>query len=245
VLEPRVTDHAIWLVALLLYVYDAARLLGPRQMLLVEAAGGHLAPVLVDNPFASGARALAFGPLHLPHRGVFLAAWGRPWSEGPTLTTTLAALAALRASLGPLRWLALLGGVLLFIAGPALTLTLGPDAAVLYTAAVLYPTVAAAVTALWWRRRRLRLTTGRALVLSLEVLVCPAFLPNLVRKITAQHPIEADAAQVLAAAAPAEARDELLTHLERRTEALLDDDAADPAARPGLRSYLATLRTAR
>ncbi|HEX6212170.1 MAG TPA: hypothetical protein VF136_15415 [Methylomirabilota bacterium] len=243
-LEPRAADHAVWLVALLLYVYDAARLLGPRQMLLVEAAGGRLAPALGDNPFASGARALAFGPLHLPHRGVFVAAWGRPWSDDATLAATLEALGQLRGSLGPLRWLAALAGGLLFVVGPALTVTLGPDAAVLYTAAVLYPTVGAAIAALWWRRRRLRLTAGRSVVLSLEVLVCPAFLPNLVRKIIGQHPVETDAAQVLAATAPAEVREELLARLARRAEAILDDDA-DPAARPSLQSYLATLRTAR
>jgi hypothetical protein len=244
VLEPRAADHAVWLVALLLYVYDAARLLGPRQMLLVETAGGRLVPTLGDNPFASGARALAFGPLHLPHRGVFVATWGRPWSDDATLAATLATLGQLRGSLGPLRWLAALAGGLLFVVGPALTVTLGPDAAVLYTAAVLYPTVGAAIAALWWRRRRLRLTAGRSVVLSFEVLVCPAFLPNLVRKILGQHPLEADAAQVLAAAAPAEVREELLARIARRAEAILDDDA-DPAARPSLQSYLASLRTAR
>jgi hypothetical protein len=81
-------------------------------------------------------------------------------------------------------------------------------------------------------------------LLSIEVLICPAFLPNLVRKITGQHPIEPDGAQVLAATATAEVRDEFLARLARRTEAMLDD-AADPAAQTGLSSYLATLRTAR
>jgi len=244
VLEPRATDYAIWLVALLLYLYDAARLLGPREMLLVEDAHGRLAPALGDNPFTSGARALAFGPLHLPHRGVFVATWGRPWSDGAALKTTLEAVARLRASLGVVRLLTALAGVLLFVAGPALTTALGPDAAVLYTAAGLYPTVVAAIAALWWRRRQLRLTAGRSALLSIEVLICPAFLPNLVRKITGQHPIEPDGAQVLAATATAEVRDEFLARLARRTEAMLDD-AADPPAQTGLSSYLATLRTAR
>jgi hypothetical protein len=245
VLEPRATDHAIWLVALLLYLYDAARLLGPRELLLVEQAHGRLAPALGDNPFTSRARALAFGPVHLPHRGVFVAAWGRPWSDAAALTTTLEAVGRLRSSLGGVRVLSALAGLLLFVGGPALTLALGPDAAVLYTAAALYPVVVATVAALWWRRRRLGLTTGRSALLSLEILVCPAFLPNLVRKITGQLPIETDAAQVLAATATAEVTEELLARLAHRAEAMLEDDAVDPAAHPGLRRYLATLRSPR
>ena len=244
-LEPRAADHAVWLVALLLYLYDAARLLGPRELLLVEQPRRGLAPVLGDNPFTSGARALAFGPVHLPQRGVFLASWGRPWSDAAALTATLEAISRLRASLGIVRALSALAGVLLFVVGPALTLALGPNAAVLYTAAAVYPTVVAAVAALWWRRGRLRLTTGRSALLSLEVLLCPAFLPNLVRKITAQHVIETDAAQVLAATATAEVTEELLTLLTRRAEAMLDDEAADGAGHSGLRRYLATLRSPR
>lgn len=244
-LEPRITDHAIWLVALLLYLYDAARVLGPRELLLVEGAHGRLAPALGDNPFTSSARALAFGPLHLPHRGVFVVPWGRPWGDAATLTATLEAVGRLRASLGALRWLAALGGALLFVVGPALTVVLGPDAAVLYTAAALYPTVAAAIGTVWWRRSRLGLTVGRSVVLGLEMLVCPAFLPNLVRKVTGRHLIETDAAQLLAATATAEDREESLARLARRAEAVLDDPAADGTTRTGLRSYLTTLRAAR
>ncbi len=245
-LEPtRVADYAIWGVALLLYLYDAARLLGPHDMLLVEAGHGRLAPALADNPFASGTRALAFGPLHLPHRGVFVAAWGRPWCDGARLRTTLESVGRLRASLGVVRLLAALAGVLLFVVGPALTMALGPDAAVLYTAAALYPTVVAAIVALWWWRRPLRLTAGRSAVLSLEVLICPAFLPNLVRKLTGHQSLEADGAQVVVATAAAEVRDEFLARLARRTEAMLEEDAADPATQARLRAYLATLEAAR
>jgi hypothetical protein len=246
VLEPtRAADYAIWGVALLLYVYDAARLLGPHDMLLVEAGPGRLVPALADNPFTSRTRAVAFGPLHLPHRGVFVATWGRSWCDGAGLGTALGSLGRLRASLGAVRLLAALAGLLLFVVGPALTMALGPDAAVVYTAAGLYPTAVAAIAALWWRRRPFQLTVGRAVVMSLEVLLCPAFLPNLVRKITAHHALDADGAQVLAATAAGEVRDEFLARLARRTEALLDDDTADPAARAHLRTYLATLEGAR
>ena len=241
----RVADYAIWGVALLLYVYDAARLLKSREVLLAEAGGGRLVPVIGDNPFTSATRAVVFGPLHQPHRGVFVARWGQAWNRAEELRATLDALGRFRASLGVARVLGAVAFVLLFFVGPALTMGLGPDAAVLYTAAALYPTVGASIGALWWRRRHFRLTAPRCAVLSVEVLVCPAFLPNLVRKITGHYPIEADGAQVLVALAGTGVRDEFLARLERRAEEMLDADASDPAAQAQLRTYLTALRAAR
>ncbi len=46
---------------------------------------------------------LAFGPLYLPHRGVFVATWGRPWMDAAGLQATLGSLARLRAYLDGLR----------------------------------------------------------------------------------------------------------------------------------------------
>ena len=66
----RLVDHAVWVVALALYAYDAARLLGPHDVLLVEAGRGRLTPMLSDPPFTSWTRVLTFAPLHAPHRGV-------------------------------------------------------------------------------------------------------------------------------------------------------------------------------
>jgi len=241
----RVADYAIWGVALLLYVYDAARLLKSREVLLAEAGGGRLVPVIGDNPFTSATRAVVFGPLHQPHRGVFVARWGQAWNRAEELRATLDALGRFRASLGVARVLGAVAFVLLFFVGPALTMGLGPDAAVVYTAAALYPTVGVSIGALWWRRRHFRLTAPRCAVLSVEVLVCPAFLPNLVRKITGHYPIEADGAQVLVALAGTGVRDEFLARLERRAEEMLDADASDPAAQAQLRTYLTALRAAR
>ena len=242
----RLADYAIWAVALALYAFDAGRRLGPRQLLLIEAADGRLEPTLNESPFTARARAVAFAPLHRPHHGVFLASWGRPWADAASIQPILEALARFRASVRPARVLAGLGFALLFAVGPILTLLLGPDAAVLYTAAALYPTTLAAVVWLWWRRRTFALGGGRAALLGIEMLVCPAFLPNLVRKLTASYRIEADGAQVALTLTQGEARAEFLTALERRMQALLEDeDGLDTADRAGLDAYLATVRAAR
>jgi O-antigen/teichoic acid export membrane protein len=212
-------------------------------MLLVEAGRGRLRPLLGDNPFGSGGRVPALAPLHLPFRGVFLAAWGRPWSDATLLQGRLDALGRLRASLGLLRVVASAVFALLFVAGPLLTAVLGPDVAVLGVAVILYPALAAGVAVLWWRRRRLGLTPGRALWLSVEILVCPAFAPNLVRKVTMPHAIDLDGAQVIAAAAAPDVRDDFLARLVTRAEDLIE--AAGPDADAGLRGYVAALRSAR
>lgn len=238
-------DYAIWLVALLLYVCDAAKLLSPRDLLLVEAGGGRLAAAFSESPFTIAGRVLVFAPLLLPHRGVFVAPWGRPWTADAQLNATLESLRRFRGSLRSARTLAVWAFLLLFLVGPALTLALGPNAAVIYTAAVLYPTVLVAITTLWWKRRDFRLTAGQSARLSVEILICPALLPNLVRKITAPRPIEADGAQVLAAVGSTEVTDAFFTRLESRAEALIEEEGTDAALEEELRAYLATVRTAR
>jgi hypothetical protein len=239
----RGADYAIWAVALLLYLIDAARLLAPREVLLAEAGRGRLAPRLGDNPFTLGGRILAIAPLLRPDRGVFVAPWGAPWIDDARLGPTLASLAGLRRALPTARVLASTAFVLLFAVGPVLTLGLGPSAAVLSTAALVYPTALAAIGWMWRRRRALGLAAPRCAWLTFELLVCPAFLPNLVRKITAGHAIDADAAQVLVGTR-SDVDDEFLARLERRVEELLDGSDADDL-RGAWSRYLATVRGAR
>jgi len=243
--QPRTADFAIWLVALALYAFDAARLLSPRELLLVETGGGRLAAVFSAYPFTLGGRILAFAPLTRPHRGVFVAPWGRAWSAEPVLRATLGWVEALRRTLLPARLLAAAAFVLLFVVGPALTLLLGSDPAVLWTAALVYPTAVAAVGVLWWRRRAFGLTARHAALLSLEVLVCPAFLPNLVRKITTARPVEADGAQILLATAADDVKAEFLARLSSRAEELINQAADDATRQAALRNYLAAVRAAR
>ena len=238
-------DYTIWIVAFLLYVGDAARLLSPRQLLLVEAGRGRLVPGFSEHTFTTVGRSVVFGPVLMPYRGVFVATWSTAWRDAAGLQAALATIEELRRPLAVIRPLVTLVFVLLFVAGPVLTWALGPGVAILSTAALLYPTIVVTIAALWWKRRALRLTAARAAWLSVEMLICPAFLPNLVRKITTAAPIEADGAQILAATAPAEVRAEFLARLAARTEALIDEAGDDDASRDQLRTYLATVQAAR
>lgn len=242
---PRIADYAIWLVALALYAGDAARLLTPRQLLLVEAGRGRLAPVFSAEPFTIAGRSLVFAPLLLPQRGAFVTPWGRPWADAASLHTALEGIASLRSTLRIARGLGAWTFLLLFVAGPLLTLGLGTDPAVLCVAALLYPTVLVTIGALWWRRGAWRLGRGAAALLSVEILVCPAFLPNLVRKITAAHAIDVDGAQLLVATAAADVRQEFLGRLTSRAEVLINEARDDAETQAALRAYLAVVRAAR
>jgi len=243
--ETRGSDYVIWVVAALLYTWDAARLLLPRELLLVEAGRRRLAAAFTDSPFTVGGRVLAFSPLLLPHRGVFVAPWGRSWVAPDVLAATLRSVESVRDSLLVVRVLATWAFGLLFVVGPLLTLMIGPNAAVVYTAVGVYWTALTAVLVLWWQRRELGLTAARAAWVSIDVLVCPAFLPNLVRKITAIQPIDTDGAQVLFETATPEVKGQFVSRLENRTEDLLDAGATvDEQGLDELRSYVKVVRAA-
>jgi len=242
--ETRGAHYTIWLVALILYVFDSAKLLSPRELLLVEARRGRLAPGFSDNPFTLAGRVLLFAPLLQPFRGVFVAPWSKPWVNDGALKKPLASIDGLRRALGVVRVLATGGFLLLFVVGPVSTWLLGPDAAVLYTAAAVYPTALAAVVCLWWRRRALRLTASRCAILSAEIVVCPAFLPNLVRKITTLQPVKVDGAQILAATADVVVRNEFFSRLDARLEDLLGETESERVVHAQLHAYRSRIREA-
>jgi hypothetical protein len=242
--DTRGADYVIWGVAALLYVWDSAKLLPTRQLLLIEARGRRFSVAFSESPFTIGARVLAFSPLLLPHRGVFVAPWGQPWVAQAGLSITLRTLARLSEALLVVRVLATWGFVLLFIVGPVLTLMAGPNAAVVYTAIGTYWTVLMALLVVWWQRSTFGLTRAQTVWLCLDLLICPAFLPNLVRKITITRPIDTDGAQLLFAVAASHVKEEFVRRLEGRTESLLDGAAADGPEPGELRLYVDVVRAA-
>lgn len=242
--ETRSSDHLIWAVALLLYVWDSACLLSPRDLLLVESGRRRFAALLSESPFTIAGRVLAFGPLLLPWRGAFVAPWGRAWIDEPAVAAALQTVQERRAALLVVRVLATWAFALLFVAAPLLTVLMGPNTAVVYTAVALYPTVLVAITCLWWQRGRLGLTRARTVWLSFDVLLCPAFLPNLVRKITVPQRLEIDGVQILCATAPSGIDEGFFARLESRAENPIDDEGRDEPEQERLRSYVATVKSA-
>lgn len=242
--DTRGADYIIWGVVALLYVWDAAKLLSLRQLLLIEAGAGRFSVAFSESPFTISGKVLAFSPLLLPYRGAFIAPWGQSWVAPDRLSATIQTLAGLRQSLLVVRVLATWGFALLFVVGPVLTLMAGPNAAVFYTAIGVYWTVLMAILAVWWQRNTFGLTRAQAGWLSLDLVICPAFLPNLVRKITFTRPIDTDGAQLLFATAPSDLKEDFVTRLEARTEGLLDGAVSEGPELGELRSYVNVVRAA-
>jgi len=209
--------------ALMSLAVPAAR----TQFALVALAFACLAYAFVTSDF-SVANVAQNSNSHLPARYRFAATWGS--HEGSLLLWSL--------------MLATWGFALLFVVGPVLTLIVGPNAAVVYTAIGAYWTVFMAIFVVWWQRSAFGLTRAQAGWLSLDLVICPAFLPNLVRKITFTRPIDTDGAQLLFATAASDLKEDFVTRLEARTEGLLDG-AVSEGPEPGeLRSYVDVVRAA-
>jgi hypothetical protein len=240
--DTHAADYTIWVVAFGLYAFDAARLLSWRQLLLVESGARGLTVAFSAHPFTLAGRVLELGPLLQPHRGVFVASWGGAWTDDARLRAALGSLDRLRSLLGPARLFAVVAFVLLFLVGPTLTFCLGPSTAIVYTAAVLYPTVLGAVGSLWWRRNAYALDGAPLVRLGVELLVCPALLPNLVRTIAARHAIDVDGAQILAATGTIE--EEFLVRLEHRAAEGVEEAGVNHLEQARLRSYVATVKSA-
>jgi len=243
--ETRGADYTIWVVALLLYVSDAAKLLAPRELLLVEAGRRRLAAAFSEHPFTLAGRVLASSPLLLPQRGVFVAPWGTAWSSETTLRATLESIERLRGSLRFVRALATWAFAVLFVAGPGLTLWLGTSAAVLYTAVTLYPTTIIGSSGSGGGAARSGSPPARPPGPALRSCSAQPSSRIFSARSPGAQPVTVDAAQMLVATASPSVRESLLTRLERRTEELIDTADPEQPEAVALRAYLATVRATR
>ena len=238
-------DYALWIVVALLYVSDAARLLAPREFLLVEAGRGRLTPALAETPFTLGGRTLDFGPLLQPHRAVFLVRWGDGWSDPATVRGTLQRVGDLSPMLLPLRVVVVWTSLWLALVGPSLTFLLGPTLAIYATAAAVYPAALVAALLLGMMRARLGLSGPRVAHLAVESLICPPALANLVRKVSAAAPLDGDGVQIALAHLDPDERARFWERFEDRAEALVNEAGRDDAEGRRLLAYMATARAAR
>jgi hypothetical protein len=238
-------DHAIWIVAALLYVFDAAKLLSPREFLVVETGRGRFAPALGEAPFTLAGRVVAFGALLRPDRAVFVLRWGDRWAHPDAARAAPRRFTDISARLFPLRLVVIWSSVWLFAAGPALTVWLGLDAAIYCAIAAVYPAVLAAGLVLWHVRAALRLSRARIAKLVVEALVFPPALANLVRKVTLAESIEGDGVQTALALLDPDGRERFWDRLERRAEELINEVGRDDPEGQRLLAYMAAARAAR
>lgn len=170
-----------WLmaVALALYVYDAAWLLGPDELVLVRGSGGRWRPVFGIDGWRLRGREVFVPHLLMPWRAHVRAIW-LPLDEVSPASHTLPAVKVGRGlTVGATAIL-----VLMALALPYALFIRVDSGLSLGVMAAIYLCSMATLAGVWWQRRALGLTTREALQLGFECLTCPPFCINIVRKLS-------------------------------------------------------------
>jgi hypothetical protein len=178
-------EVALLVVALALYLYDSIVLLDPDEGVLTPKFGGW--EVSLGSKVQWRGKDLFLPSPLFPYRPVFRARWsfaqveqaGAPnWAENETLLRPLAPLVVGMA-------------FALFVVFPLGLFRYG-DLVVLAAIAMLYLNIIGALIWLAFNRKVLGLSRGRVAGLGIEALVCSPFGLNLIRKISADMPVNED-----------------------------------------------------
>lgn len=198
------------------YVYDAALLLYADEVVFMRKARRWSAAI--GDGAIVGGRYLAFPALLSPGSPVFRAAWNAdPRGDAPQATATVLGV------LCPLRWQAWLLAFALFAVVPLALALHFPPTWLLGVLAVIYLPTAVAMLHVARRREMLGLSRRDVAAIAFDVLACPPFALNLVRRVSLRCGL-ADAAPVFAdAVLDAASRAGLQQSLDARRALLAGD----------------------
>lgn len=181
--------------AWLLYLFDSGAALYADELLFATGMGGWH-NVAGGGQLLFGRRVLLPNPL-LPGARLLRICWSRASSVPANAETSAATLehvetAAFRQALRPLQFGVGLLLVLIAVALPALFHGYGPGLPLLLLVIAIYALNLAMAAWLWHARVRLGLGKRACLLLTVDLLLCPPFAINLVRKIGLQQPLVGD-----------------------------------------------------
>jgi len=201
------------------YLYDSALLLFSEEVLFMRWRGGWRASVGSD--FTLGGRYLALPALLLPGTPILRAHW--PRQDAVAGDDAGASMDAMARRLRPLAWSCRLVALLLFVAVPLALLRHWPSQWLLGLLLAIYLPTAVAVAWLAWQRQALGLSRAVLATIALDVLACPPFAPNLVRRVSLRMPL-ADPAAFAREVLPAARERTLVARIEQRIGLLLESD---------------------
>lgn len=211
------------LVALGLYLYDSAVLLHINEAVITPRRGGGWRLRFGARHFTFRGRELYLPSPFLPHRPGFRLLWApRPGSmDAPA---TWEARRRLFRPVVPLVWSM---ACALFVLLPLGLYSVLGDWALLLAIAMLYAGIAGALLWLGIKRNELGLTARRLGILAFELLACPPFAVNVVRRVAVEMPLEADLARAARELQRPQdwnaARSELIARLDEQIEAEDED----------------------
>ena len=215
------------LVALGLYLYDSAVLLHINEGVMTPRRGGWRIG-FGSSHFIVRGRQLDLPSPFLPHRPGFRLLWDlRPAPlEGP------GAWEARRRLFRPVAPLVCAMAAALFVLLPLGLFSVLGDWALLLGIAMLYGSIVGALAWLAMKRKPLGLGARRLATLAFELLACPPFAVNVVRRVALEMPLDADlvgAARVLQRPEDwAQTRAELIARLDEQIDA--EDESSERSA---------------
>ena len=213
-------ESLLLLGILAFYLFDASLLLYADEVAFVKYGGKWSAPV--GAGFMLAGRYLALPGLWSPGAPVFRSVRRAPAAEERP------AVDALLAVLRPLRWPARLVALLLFLVVPvSLLVNLAPRL-MLGLLGSLYLTSVLSVAYVARRRAALGLSRRDVAAIAFDVIACPPFAINLVRRVTLRCGLGVAAGEFAAAVLDASAHTRLAGILDARCAVMpvrADDDA--------------------
>ena len=175
-------------LALGLYLYDSVLLLYSNEAVLIaHGKQGWSAGFGSRHTTLRGRHVYIPNPL-LPARALFRLTWktGNPQPARPDLW--IGQRDALSCLTVPVWCLA----ALVFLLLPVTLFGGLGDLPIALTFLLIYFTVLVIVFLLWFNRRRFDLTTGRCALLALDLLICPPFALNIIRRISLRQTLRED-----------------------------------------------------
>lgn len=185
------TQVQIVLIICLFYLYDAALLLKPEEGLLRKSRRGWLAQ-LASQGFELRQNWLLWPSIFAIHQPVYRLRWNATQITLPGDVMPATALATHARSFRAFALPLYLLGALLFMALPASLLVLHSELAQLITLALIY-LCTACISVLAWHHHKSDRPTARSI--AVQILLCPPFALNVVRKLSLAYVPQPDLLQ--------------------------------------------------
>jgi hypothetical protein len=163
------------------YIYDSLHLVFHNQIIFTETSKDWGA-IFPGNRFRVGSKFIYLANVFMPFQSVFLFSW--PAIEKSPNKTQLNTLNKFLNSLIIFRILSVILWLTLIIVLPPILLMYGTIFNLLTLMAVIYFTATLMVFFLWRLKKELNLSNKDFLSIAMDVLACPPFGINVVRKIT-------------------------------------------------------------
>lgn len=210
------------------YLFDTALLLYGDEVVFAKC--GRTWRASMGAGFLLAGRYPALPAWWLPGAPVFRSAWRTPAaSDGPAMDVLLSVL-------HPLRWPARLIALLLFVVVPLALWVNAAPRLMLGLLVVLYASSSLSVAYVAFRRSALGLSRKDVVAIAFDVIACPPFAINLVRRVTLRCGLRVGGSDFAAEVLDAPAHARLLRILDARATTLPEpsdsgDDAGPPTGR--------------